>query len=60
MKVTAEIKDYSEQAQPSIRIHSNWNRGEFVELEIEGKRYRLLGEELISAVKKCMLNGLGR
>ena len=60
MKVTTEIKDYSEPAQPSIRVHSNWNRGEFVELEIEGKRYKVLGKELISAVERCTLDCFGR
>lgn len=54
MKVTCEIRDYSEPAQQSIRVHNHWNIDRFVELEIDGKRYTVLGYELIEAIKNCM------
>ena len=60
MTVTCEIHDYSKPAQPSIRIHNAVFDGKKVELEIKGERYTVEGEELISAVQKCMLNCFGR
>lgn len=60
MKVTIEIHDYSDPAKPSIRVHSSWNSGKEVELEVEGKRYTVDGEELMSAVRRAMLNVFGR
>ena len=55
MKVTCEIEDYSRPAMPSIRIHNGFIPGQ-VELEVEGKRYVVNAEELISAVNKAELN----
>lgn len=60
MKVTIEINDYSNPAKPSIRVHSDWNDGKQIELEVEGKRYTVDGEELMSAVRRAMLNVFGR
>ncbi len=60
MKVTCEIQDYSQPAKPSIRVHSDWYGGDHVELEVDGNRYTVDGEELISAIKRCMLNALGK
>lgn len=54
MKITCELRDYSEPAQPSIKVNAHWNLQRFVELEIEGKKYTVLGQELIEAVKNCM------
>ena len=55
MKVTVEIRDYSKPAQPCIRVHNAWRDGEKVELEVDGKRYTVCAEELISAVKRAMV-----
>ena len=55
MKVTVEIKDYSNPAQPCIRVHNAWAKPEMVELEINGERYTVSSEELISAVKRATL-----
>lgn len=59
MKVTIEIKDYSNPAQSSIRVHNAWSDGNKAELEIDGKRYTVFAEELISALKKVQLNVFG-
>ena len=59
MKVTCEINDYSNPAKPQIKVHNAWADGRKVELEVNGERYKVNGEELISAVKKCMLDVFG-
>ena len=59
MKVTIEIHDYSDPAKPNIRVHSAWSDGDKAELEIDGKRYTVIAEELISALKKVQLNTFG-
>ena len=59
MNITSEINDYSKPAKPHIRIHNSWPDGNKVDLEIDGKRYTVSGSELISAVKRCMLNTFG-
>ena len=60
MKVTCEINDYSNPAKPCIKVHNSWYHNERIELEIDGVRYEVDGEELISAVKRCLLNCMGR
>lgn len=60
MKVTCEINDYSNPAQPNIKIHSAWATGSNVEIEVDGERYEVNGKELISAVQKAMLDIFGR
>ena len=59
MKVTCEIKDYSNPAKPEIKIHNAWNRFNHVELEINGERYEVDAEELISAVNRAKLDCFG-
>lgn len=56
MKVTCEIKDYSNPAKQSIRIHNAWNYGDRVELEVNGEIYVVSAAELKSAVDKATLN----
>ena len=56
MKVTIEIKDYSKPAKPNIRIHNAWGDSGKVELEINGERYVVLAEELVSATRRATLN----
>lgn len=58
MKVTVEINDYTKPAMPNIRVHNAWNEGDFVELEINGERYKVNAQELISAVQRCEM-GIG-
>lgn len=55
MKVTIEIKDYSNPAMPAIRVHNSWNCPGRVELEVDGKRYTVVSEELRSAVDRATL-----
>ena len=59
MKVTCEIKDYSNPAKPNIRIHSAWNGDGLIELEVNGERYVVSAAELKSAVERATLNLLG-
>lgn len=56
MKVTCEIKDYSNPIKPSIKIHNAWADHGKVELEVNGERYTVVADELISAVKRATLN----
>ena len=56
MKITCEIKDYSETAQSCIKVHSAWNyKSTMVELEVDGNRYQVKGRELISAIERCLI-----
>ena len=57
MEVTCEIKDYSDPAQPKIKVHNAWNyKNTMVELEVDGKTYTVKGSELIGAINKCLLS----
>lgn len=59
MKVTCEIKDYSNPAKPSIRIHNAWYQDGRIELEVNGERYVVSAAELKSAVERATLNPHG-
>lgn len=54
IKVTCELKDYSEPVKPEIRVHSHWNYNDLVELEVKGERYTVNGRDLITAVENAM------
>lgn len=58
MKVTCEITDYSNPAQPNIRVH-NGIYSEMVELEVKGERYTVSADELTSAIKRAKLDYKG-
>jgi hypothetical protein len=63
IKNTAEVKTYNDNTIPSnkeisILIHSHWNRREFVELEIRGERFVVLGSDLKKAIDNCMNVGI--
>ena len=53
IKVTCEIKDYSDPAQPQIRVHNHWNYNSLVELEVDGKRYTVNADDLRRAIENC-------
>ena len=53
IKVTCELKDYSDPAQPQIRVHNHWNIDRLVELEVDGKRYTVCADELRRAIENC-------
>ena len=55
MKVTVEIKDYSQPKQPCIRVHNSWCDGEKVELQIKDQYYTVDAAELISAIKRAQV-----
>ena len=59
MKVTIEIKDYSDPARPNIFVQSVWCDGNKAVLEVDGVQHKVLAEELISALKKVQLNTFG-
>ena len=50
MKVTTELRDYSDPMMPAIKIHDHWSNRRMVEIEIEGKRYTVLADEVKRAV----------
>lgn len=62
IKNTAEVKTYNEPAKPSIKVHSHWNRKEFVELQIgpdpDKDRIVVSGEDLKRAIDNCMNVGM--
>ena len=60
MKVTCEIRDYSNPTKIPIRVHNAWADNDKVELEVGDERYTVDAEELISAIKRAKLNSLGR
>lgn len=57
VRVTCEVDTYNETAKPSIRMHNHWNRNDYVELEVEGKRYTVCGKQLKIAIDNCMNTG---
>ena len=60
MKVTCEINDYSNPRKPQIRVHNSWREGGMVDLEVDGVRYTVDAEELISAIERAKLNVFGK
>ncbi len=52
--VTCQLEDYSTPAMPRIKVHSHWNTKRHVELEVDGKRYTVVGQDLITAVENAM------
>ncbi len=54
LKVTCKLDDYSEPAMPSVVVNSHWNYQDFVELEIDGKKYTVDGKQLKKAIDNCM------
>ena len=54
IKVTCHIEDYSDPKMPSIKVHNHWNTKRMVELEVDGKRYTVVGEDLITAIENAM------
>lgn len=59
MEITAKINDYSEPSKTPICVYNHWNKGDMVELEVNGERYTVKGSELISAINRCMLDTFG-
>ena len=60
MKVTCEVKDYSNPAKPNIKIHNAWSDAGKVEIEINGERYTVVAEEIISAIERATLDCFDR
>ena len=60
MEVTCKINDYSTPEKVSIQVHSVWDNCDFVELEVNGERYTVNAQELISAVQRAKLDVFGR
>lgn len=54
INVTCEVPTCSDTAKPSVRVHSRWNRKDFVEIEIDGKRHTVEGNGLKNAIDNCM------
>lgn len=45
---------FKPQKKPNIRVHNSWLRGTLVEIEVEGSRYTVDGNEIKRAVDNCM------
>ena len=58
IKNTSEVNTYNEPAKPSLRVHSHWNRREFVEIQIGEERFVVVGEDLKRAIDNCMNVGI--
>ena len=54
VKVTCEVQEMSDNAKTNIRVHNHWNSDRLVELEIEGERYTVAGNQLKIAIDNCM------
>lgn len=54
VKVSCALEDYSDPRKPPIKVHNHWNTKKMVELEVDGKRYTVVGEDLITAIKNAM------
>lgn len=54
IKVTCQLNDMEDSKIPGIKVHSHWKTKRNVELEIEGKRYVVNGQDLITAVENAM------
>lgn len=53
MKVTCQINDYTNPMQTEIRVHNHWCHG-MVEVEVDGIRRSVNGNELIEAIRNCL------
>lgn len=53
MNVTVEVDVLGERAKPSIKVHNAWADGGSIELEINGERYKVNAQEMISAIRRC-------
>ena len=53
MKVTVEIRDYSQPRKTPIRVHNSWCDGDKVELQIKDEYYTVSADELINAIQRA-------
>lgn len=53
IKVTCEVETKGDKATPAIRVHNHRNWPNLVEIEIDGKRYIVDGDELKAAIDNC-------
>lgn len=43
--------------QPPFKVHSHWNRSEFVVIEVEGKQYTVVARDLLAAIQNAQNTG---
>ena len=57
IKVINEVQVYDDvkfaTEKVVIKVHSHWNENRAVELEIDGKRYKVYADDLIAAIKNA-------
>ncbi len=58
MKVTCEIKEYSEMVGRNIKINNHFSYRNLLEIEVDGKRYVVDGREMKTAIDNCMNTGV--
>ena len=54
MNVTCEVNDYSTPTLTMIRIYNHWCEHDKVEIEVDGTRHVVIGEELKRAIDNAM------
>lgn len=54
MKITIEVSDRSAIAQSNIKVHNHYNYNDCIELEMNGNRQVINGNELIYAIQCCI------
>ena len=54
--VTCRVKNYDNPAKVSFLVHSHWTDNKFVEIEINGERYTVVGSDMITAIQAAMAN----
>ena len=53
IEVTCGVRNYDEPAKESLKVHSHWLRNDFVVLEIDGEKYTVVADHLITAIENC-------
>jgi len=59
MDVICKLGEYSNPSKGEVNIESHLGDHNMVEIVIDGKRYVVCAEEVISAVKRVKLNVMG-
>ena len=54
IKVKSEVRCYDDANEPKILVSSHWNSQRLVVVEVDGKKYNVLGRDLITAVENAM------
>jgi len=55
IKVTNEVQTYNDDGKITvpIKVHNHWNEDRAVELEIDGKSYKVYKSDMIAAIENA-------